>query len=170
MLSEWVTATIGVAGLIAAALVGGILAVRRLLRQAKIGNAKDELERFRKLYETALTTLDVHVRNMGWGDSAHQASLARLEAQMDLYAPTPVQKAMKRAGGAIEAWASEARQGAPKPMGDGTVLIASWHKPHQEKAESLWPMVDEARASLRTEMRRDLNERMKMVRRAQGLT
>jgi hypothetical protein len=121
---------------------------------------RERVESLQIAFEQALVVLERHARNFGRSSDADTAEMLQMKARLSLRATSIVRDKFERTADVLDKWASEARQGSPKPGQGGAVIFTSGfgEEKHNKREEELWLSFCEEREFLVGAMRACLNE------------
>lgn len=148
--------------LISAALGGSISVITLLItnrrddhRESRASHER-QVEATAALYEEALFVLDRNARQSCVATEEFAERAVRVLTSLRLRASSDVLRAYLAAGEALDAWAAEAREAAPKRIAGGLAIISSTDSLHRSKAEGLFPEYAKRFETLEETMRRHL--------------
>lgn len=142
-------------------VIGGILSHWKDTRAYERSRRADRYDAIQQLYADVLANFERAIRytttRQDYTDLA--PDLARVNARLLIMAPSGITEKSEEVGDLLFEWSNEYRQGAPKRMGEtGLATISSHDKPHRERAEALYPNLNDQIVDLSRKMRKHLDE------------
>jgi hypothetical protein len=168
MSRELLTIVAAVAGGLMTLVTGWLVAIAtsRREREAFLRDLqRNRVERLRTLFEDGLVMFERHERNLGKSSEEHVTDMLRVKARLTLGASKDIAEQFQKTAIALDEWAIEARQGAPKQLAGGVTLISAGtgEEKHREAAARLWPIFDAERQKLLDAMRAELHKAETML-------
>jgi hypothetical protein len=121
---------------------------------------RERFEALQSTFEQALLVLERHARNVGESSGGDVSEILQVKARLSLRASHAVRDKFEKAARVLDEWASEARQGSPRPGPAGVVIFTGGFgdEKHNMRAKELWLSFSEGREFLVAAMRTDLND------------
>lgn len=121
---------------------------------------RERIDALQAAFEQALIVLERHARNLGHSSDSDVSEILQAKTRLSLRSSHAVRDQFEKAARALDEWATEARQGSPRPGPIGMVIFTAGfgEEKHNKQAEELWLSYFEEREFLVAAMRTDLNE------------
>ena len=163
-MSQWVPlATVLVSGLfsIVVVITTAWLTSRRGKNEYERDRKRERYEEAKDLYVKKLSQLEdvVRLTEQLKSHSDYEKELPIVNAQMLLIAPQNIINRSEHVSDLLYQWSSEYKAGSPKRIGNSNrAIISSSDKPHSDKAEALYPLLNNEIIKLRDQMKEHLDE------------